>query len=418
MKHIVLLMICLLVMLAGPPRAQAQSAGSNPSIDSINTQFDWRTYDLKERFSTCAFPKNGSRPSNNFPKTIPGLKTLLQYDRGITDTLDISGTNQGRVTRWADQSGNGNDAYQYSPTLKPHMPYYHPARANGVYFNEGTYMELSKAVKSATIIMVLRSDSSTLSGLSDSKMILSGGGTQPIYYMSPTGTITSFDGVDLFYTSTTINQKVTTTMAPLDSHRVLMSWATSWSGAATQTWRLGASVSSPTTQYWSGRIFELAIYDRALTTAERDTMWGYLRDRYLLYNPCYDTLSYVVDQKGQYGRPSYLEVIAECPVGKPDTLAVFDEQITPVGGLYDTTRSKLDLVNLTTIASSLDSSVVLSAAAVTAGKAKLVQTTEGEWVYQARFAVYPTFLERWFIGKASGIADGRRGVVRLKFMWR
>ncbi len=377
----------------------------NPVTDSIHTRFEWRTFVLRERYPTCGYPRGGKTTNPDFPKSIEGLKLLLQSDRGVIDTLDLKNDNNGRITWWKDQSGNNNHAYQFDPALKPLFPYYHPARHNGVFFRGGTYLNTSLPVKSNTVIIAIRNDSGSFFGTGPHRLLLNGG-TSATLSLTPAGTLASFDGIDQFFEYYTINKMSTNSFvsAP-DSHKVLIATAAAWSGNSTQSWGIGKpGIGS---NGWDGHIFELMIYNRVLSQSELDTLYGYLRDKYLLYPTCYDTLGYKPSQDGEYARDAYYEF--EVVSSMPDTVSFYKQTILPKGGGFDTLITKVPLVNLATDTKTMDAPLTATAT-----------SAQGTTMYYLHAGVYASYFEGYFFGKSQGksVRGHTKHTLYIKYMRR
>lgn len=224
---------------------------------------------------------NGVDPAVFVPTDLTGLLIWLRADTGVTLT-------SGRVSTWADQSGNGNDFVQSTAGNRP-IP---GTAINGqatVTFDRARPDYVSKGSFSAPsageVLIVLKNAGPNGSGDSPWQMTT-----------DPQGSWYTWIDANIYENwGSTSRSTATAPGVGLDSAHVynVRSAAGAYSVHidGTQIYSTGTNTvgfdptlflgygPSSSTGY-SGDIAEVLIFDRVLSSGERDQVMGYLRDRY------------------------------------------------------------------------------------------------------------------------------------------
>lgn len=252
------------------------------------------------------------------PRSVPGCVVWL--DAADTSTLTLSGTN---ITAWRDKSIYGNNVNSISAT----PPTYNSADSSinfsttssnfmrgtmsQTYSSNATVFIVASVTSTATALgfprlSTLSTNAATDTALAGQFLILNQNTTNPMTYLS-TGTNPTGQGTNITtYLSNSYSYDV----------RFLVTNTTTWSGTAfsistllngdTQTYSSFSQTRSPDAYYvsrynkytfatgpvnvgdcFNGKIFEYLVFSRALTTAERQQIEGYLAWKWRLsgYSP-------------------------------------------------------------------------------------------------------------------------------------
>lgn len=239
------------------------------------------------------------------PKDISGLQIWFKGDAGV---LDGSGNpitvNNTRVGTWKDQSGNGYDATQATDASRPFYRTAPNGQNNlpGVYF-DGTNRWLAKAQQlfstAVSLFIVIKYDDA-----SGRYWPIDLAGNYPYHFAidpntggAPAGRIGFFAGESNYYaTSNNVNTaQIVSVLSSTVSGQSVLSNITFRQNKTTRTltrqvgsgnWpdysnvlAKGFSIGRPNNLaalQMKGQIFEIIVYNKVLTTQERDAIEGYL----------------------------------------------------------------------------------------------------------------------------------------------
>ena len=232
--------------------------------------------------------RGGDQAGTFLPCHLTGCKVWLRADLGIT----LNGAN---VARWADQSGNQNDAVQATATRQPA---YNPLQLNGrptLFFDASTAgsekifsLSTLEALTASHAFVVQRlANNPPISGGRSGLWRLGTSGFGTHYPFGPDGNIYDDGGGNTRYTcgAPSVNP------ANLNVYEAAngASWQSRINGTAqfasgtntpglSVTPELGGDSSSPS--YYDGHWCEFFLYDRVLSAAERGIVVGYLNGLY------------------------------------------------------------------------------------------------------------------------------------------
>jgi len=218
-----------------------------------------------------------------------GPTVWLRADAGVTTNAS------GQVSAWNDQSGNNNNATQSTQNKQPTLA---AGAINGrpvVRFNAASNVDLTFpnplfGTTQAEAFVVLKTGSDMPAG-GEGLWRVGGSGSGGLAYPDSSGNI-----VDDF--GSTIARQVGNPAQPLDQYHMynVSGGANQWSASINGVVQSSATINtygvwseSPLHLGWNrsfaylnGDIAEVLIFTRVLTSAERDSMYGYLNGKYAL----------------------------------------------------------------------------------------------------------------------------------------
>jgi len=201
------------------------------------------------------------------PTDIAGCQLWLKADAGITK----DGSNY--VSRWADQSGNGNDAVQATGSAQPMWV---DNQLNGkpiVYFNASDFLQISATPVLGSFFIVLNYDcppytahfngySAILKASISNYLLFGNSGTSIIMSYAPNPTIY-------------INGFNNSNFSPITTYKIVEL-------TCTPTTLTNETISGSNNQ-WIGNVAEILQYDTILSSADRLLVRNYLNTKYAIW---------------------------------------------------------------------------------------------------------------------------------------
>lgn len=211
------------------------------------------------------------------PVPSTGLKLWLRADEGVEET-------SGQISRWVDQSGNGNDAFMPTAARRPVLA---PGELNGkpvVRFDGAQSLFLTDLLQlpQATVFVVARNGR-----LDDQFNMILGpaGNADNLQLRFENGTDVLLVTPDVFTANIGDNRTYLALAVRYDG----ATWSVFRDGnirssydAASGTWSLNQVGAWYSTYFMTGEIAEVMAYDRPLTESERAAVNAYLRTKYNL----------------------------------------------------------------------------------------------------------------------------------------
>lgn len=230
------------------------------------------------------------------PQKVHGLKLWLRADSGITLV-------SGKVSAWADQSGNGFSLTQSTAGLRPaFVASGVGARASVSFDGADDYVGLASEIVATsvlstsafTVFAVFNAtaiDSATGFGTHDDALISISSGRFSVSLNSSPQVVTSdYDGVDFRNAPTTITTGTDIVYAGrLDAGKLYSSINGGADSAGTSSANVDISTGSPYVQigtaqqgpnYFNGLLAELLVYNVVVASADRTRVIKYLKSRY------------------------------------------------------------------------------------------------------------------------------------------
>jgi hypothetical protein len=258
--------------------------------------------------------------SNKYEIGLPNINNMflpelwLKADAGVT-------TNGSNVTAWADQSGNGNNATAYNdPLLISNELNSNPVISFNGYDQYASFPISLSAETPRTIFVVGKYED--ISRSQEGFMALGNSQLNPVWdrgYVFRSGEYSYYytPGQIIAPTSTIGNYHITTIKHNYQSNSTIGINGSFGSGStiAHSPANEGLiALRDPTAEepeYAAANIAEIIIYDRALTTSERQQVEEYLMEKYAI---CLDTTSSVL-MTGWVAGPRTLAPIGYAPYG-------------------------------------------------------------------------------------------------------
>jgi hypothetical protein len=239
----------------------------SPFTLSVTTTVKARAYKAGLEASTVT-TVGFSREADFSPKAVSGMQMWLRADAGAPS---------GGGDLWEDQSGLGNHAFQSASVAAPSLV---PNAANGLpamrFDGNSDFLRFTTRQTSIrTVFWVVREDAAA----TGRRNLIGDGSVGNDFRGGSAGTIWGTDsGVTLTTSGSTFVNGVpvngTTTMRP-KTLSVVSLVTTSAATASLLGTTFGGS-----SEFWWGDLAEVIIYDRALTSAERSRVDGYLTAKY------------------------------------------------------------------------------------------------------------------------------------------